>query len=234
MRFLTAQTLYRLLQQELPEDVYPDGAPADFLHTADTYATAQVLGGHYTNLERVFLNAFPADAEELIQEWELTIMGNRLDQSATDEQRKNRYLQRLRSPRGISIPRLEGVVRSVLGEMVDFEIVESNCEDGTWVLDESQLDISTILNALSGVEEQLRVLDPNCQFRESPPPGISAEDWEDYRNTAYSYEVRIYNQTLTETQMIALDQELSRSEPARSAHTIIDSLTDEDRVHEED
>lgn len=230
MMFLEHSALYRLLQREMPEDVYPDGAPSAFYHNADVDSVADGLTKAYANLQRVWINAFPGSADELIMEWEKTIMGDALDASATSDQRKTRYLERLRAARGISIPRIESVVRSVIGESVLFEVVENGCHDGAWVLDESELDISTILNGQNGMNIVPRPDNMNCDYLTETPAGYTRQEWLDYRDDTYRYEVRIYDYTLTADEESLLDRELDRFEPARSDHTIVDGLDPADAV----
>lgn len=227
---LTRRQIYKILQRELPEDTYPDGAATSFYHTADMDTTAEMLARFYANGERVRANIFPQSADELIIDHELMHFQAALDASFSLEDRRNRILQKIRSPRGISIPRLEGVVRSVLGESVDMEIINLGCSEGSWRLDESQLDISTILNGRRGDDIIPRPADPNCEFGASPPPGYTEQEWREAREEAYTYEVRIYNRTLTVDERARLDQELTRAEPARSAHIITDNLTDAEKI----
>lgn len=226
--FLPREKIYRLLQRELPEDVYPDGAPTAYYHTADMDSVAQAVSGAYSSLERVWVNKFPTEAEEEASAWELTIMGDNLPSTATLEERKNRYLQRLRSPRGISKARLEGVVRSVLGEDTDFLIIEYNDRrsgNGTWVLGVSELGVSTYLANRSGLDLP-KSESINCDYLTTAPPGYTLQEWQDYRWWVYTYEVRIFNRVLTATEETDLDKALTAAEPARSGHKIVDNATE--------
>lgn len=234
MMFLGHGELYRLLQRELPEDVFPDGAPAAFYSTADMSSVAETYAGVYSNLARVWANIFPENADELVLEHERTIMGDNLPASAAIEERKNRYLQRLRSDRGISKSRLESVVRSVIGEDVLFELVALGSADGSWMLGVSQLGISTILGGRNGLDVVPRPDNLNCDYRTSPPAGYTMQEWLEYRDTVYRYEVRIYDYILTADEEERLDRDLTKYEPARSDHTIVDGLDPADMIDGEE
>lgn len=221
-KFLVKQELYRLIQRELPEDVYPDSGDASkFKSTASVMAKAKVFESVYTNQSRIYANFFPQSADENIGDWEDKIFGFQNDSSVDLQQRRDAIISKIRTRRRVTPSDIKAIVYQVVPADTKVEIVEWNCGGGGWILDVSMLDVSTILNAGNGLKFPPGT---NLCDKTAADWGMSQEDFTDYQNQAYTYSVQIYNYTLTSDQRDQLEKLLSSGEPARSAHKIVDGL----------
>lgn len=225
--FLTQGQIYRIVQRELPEGAYPDGPPASFYSTADSSSTAKVFSEIYDNLNRVYDNYFPNYADEQQPLWEELILGKQLDDSLTLQERRDRVIARIRSQRRTTPQDMLQTVYTVIDSSIPVEIVEWNCGDAGWVLDVSLLDISTILNEFNN----LNLVGPDLCTKDAADFGLTDQEFLDYRAQAYTYEVRIYGYTLSDSERALLDQELNAAEPARSKHIIVDGLDPDDMIN---
>lgn len=224
-KFLTRAEVYRILQRELPEDVYPDGAPSASYSTADMDSIADCAATGYANLEQVYLNYFPQTTDAKIDDWEIKLFNMLADNTLTLQERRDRVINRIRYRRSISVTGVSGAVLSVIPDL-DFQLMEWGCDEGGWQLNVSELGISTFLNGfnrLRGVGPLLCEVDPSVF-------GFTEAEWEIMREEAYTYEVRIYNRVLTTEERFRLNLQLIKDEPARSDHVITDGLTDADRI----
>lgn len=225
-KFLNASELYRLIQRELPEDAYPDGPPNAFLSTAESYAEAKVFESAYSNLSRIYENYFVQSADEKLSDFEIKYFGQYIGQNLSIEDRRSKILAKVRSPIGLTKAEMRLITSQVVPMGTDFEVVEWGCEDYGWVLDESQLEISTVLNGgpswmTSGADA--------CS-KSAADFGISEDDLEDIQEMAYTYEIRIYGTTLDPKIKSKLDSALLAGEPARSRHIISDGLSAADKI----
>lgn len=227
--FLTAQQAYRLIQRELPEGVYPDGSPTGFYSTASVYSKAKVFESAYTNLSRIYDNMFPQTADEKQLDWELKAFGYYLDPALSLEDRRKLVINKLRARPGINRIAIEDIVRSVIGSDITFLVIDWNCAQaqtingtGVWMIGESQLGIDTYLGG-ARMADVTELLYPGADFCNNDPIfGKTDEEWAAMQEQAYTYEVLIFDYTLTAAQRAALDEALTRGEPARSAHVITD------------
>lgn len=226
-KFLSAQEIYRLLQRELPEGAYPDGPPSRYYSTADMYAVADGLASGYSNLKRIYDNYFPQTADEKMPEWEDAVFGSPLDASLPLQQRRDKVLLKLRNPFGITKLDIINVVKNIIGQDKIVEVREWGCADGGWMLDYSQLDISTFLNGENLVDAALSASCNKPEFK-------TQEEWETAQEEAYTYEVLVYDYTLTASEREEIDRQLDIEEPARSAHVITDNLPEVDMIEGED
>lgn len=220
-KFLIQDEIYRLIQRELPEDVYPDGAPSNFKSTASVYAKAKTLESAYANLNKIYNNFFVQDADEQIADWETKVFGYSLDSSLSLEEKRQALLEKIRNRSRTTPADMKALVYQVIPFSVNVEIIEWNCGGGGWILDVSMLDISTILNAHHGLTF---IGDTDLCGKDATDWGLSEEDFEDYQNQAYSYTVAIYNYTLTSAQREQIENLLNAGEPYRSRHEIVDGL----------
>lgn len=228
--FLTTQQAYRLFQRELPEGAYADGPPSAFFTTASTYAKAQLLSAFYDNMQRVYLNMFPQSADEQISDWEIKAFGYNLAASLTLAERQQAVVRKLRQHPGINRQAITDIVVTALGPLVQFAIIDWNCDDGAWILDESQLDIDTYLNA-GNMVDTTPALYPDANFCINDPVfSKTDQEWAEMQDQAYTYEVIIYGQVLTADQRAALDKALTIGEPGRSTHVITDGADPNDVV----
>jgi hypothetical protein len=69
-KFLSATEAYRMIQRELPENVYIDGPATAGYSTASVYSKALAIEKIYQNLERIYDNFFAQTADEKIADWE--------------------------------------------------------------------------------------------------------------------------------------------------------------------
>jgi Uncharacterised protein conserved in bacteria (DUF2313) len=238
--FLQAQDAYRLIQRELPEGVYADGNPSAFYTTASVYAKAVQIAKAYENLENIYINMFPQDADERLVDWEIKAFGYELDASLTLAERRQAVVDKLRQHPGINRLAISDIVLTALGPNIQFAIIDWNCMGGgggpgVWILDESQLDINTYLGS-ARMSAITSFTHPGADFCTTDPLsefGITPEEWALYQEQAYTYEVLIFSVTLTADQRSRLDTLLTEGEPARSTHIITDGVDPNDVVNGE-
>lgn len=227
-KILTRNELFRLLQRELPQDVYPQGGPSTFYSTASLDSKAKTMESAYNLAETAYDNIFPASAEELLNDWEIMLFGELSDSSLSTAARRARILEEIRSRRGVRKSDIEAVVRQVLGSSTDFEVVQWNSSEASWMIGVSPLGASTFLAShplVSHVDDDI-----NCGLVNGSFPAVSQAEEDLMREQAFTYEVRIYNQTLTSTEESDLDAALTEAELVRSQHVITDGLTDSDKI----
>jgi len=94
-------------------------------------------------------------------------------------------------------------------------------------LGESELGISTFLSG----SNLGNATGPGLCDDDPANYGLTPAQWALAQQTAYTYEVRIFDITLTAVQRALLDATLSKAEPARSTHVITDGLPDSLRVY---
>lgn len=226
-KFLSKQEIYRMLQRELPEGVYPDGAPEKYYSTADMYAVGSVIASGYDNLKVIYDNYFPQSADEKMTDHEIKFFGAPLSGSLSLADRRAKTLFKIRNPYGLTKNDMINVVKLVIGTDKNVEIREWGCYTGGWILDESQLDISTFINGENLVDAT------GLAACEKPDSKTDAE-WEIAQEEAYTYEVLIYDYTLTADELAEIERLLTNEEPARSAHVISDGLDSADMMTGED
>jgi hypothetical protein len=224
--FLTKEQIYRVIQREMPPFAYPDGPASAFFSTADSMATAKVFGDAYSNHEPIYDNYFPQYATDRIGDWERLILGKPLDGSLSLQERRDRVVAKIRSRRRTTPEDIIATVHSVIDTSILVEIAEWGCEGGAWILDESQLEITTILSEFNGT---LRVGPDLCQL-DAADYGLTEQEFEDYQAEAYTYEVRIYGYTLSSQERADLEAALNPAEPWRSRHIILDGLDPSDSI----
>lgn len=225
--FLAQQDIYRLLQRENPpDDVYPDGPATAFFSTADTWAVAGRIADAYGSLQTIYTEYSPISASATLPDHEMAYFGYNLDASLTINQRRTRLLAKVRARPRTTPADMLNVVYTVLDPSVLVEIVEWGNGQAGWMLDVSELEISTILNGF----DQVQRTGPNlCQLGPSDY-GLSPSDFANMQAEAYTYEVRIYGYTLTSVQRAQIDTALNAAEPARSQHLIVDGLNPADML----
>lgn len=225
--FLTTDQIYRIIQRELPpENVYPDGPASAFFSTADSYATAKTIGDAYNSLSNIYDQYFPQYSTDRLADWEVLVLGKNLPETLTLQQRRDRVLAKIRSQKRATPTDMRALVYTIIDPSVPVEIAEWGCGDAGWVLDVSQLEISTILNEFNN----LNLVGPDLCTKDAVDFGLTAQEFADYQAQAYTYEVRIYGYTLTAQELIDLEEALNAGEPARSRHIIIDGLNPTDLI----
>lgn len=226
--FLTQDQIYRIIQRELPPGVYPDGPASAFFSTADSYATARVFGDAYTSAIGIYDNYFPNYAVDRLADFEQLYLGQQLDSSIPVEQRRDKVIQKIRSLRRTTEQDILATVYSIVDTSIPVEIVPWNCGCAGWMLDVSQLDISTILNEFNN----LNLVGPDLCTKDAADFGLTPDEYARYQMEAYFYEVKIYGYTLTADQSQALEAALLSAEPARSQHQVLDGLDPNDMLGE--
>lgn len=221
--FLSRDEIYKILQRELPEGVYPDGAPSSYYSTADMAAVGDVVASGYRNAERIYDNYWPRTADEKLSDWEILAFGRVLPLGLGLNARRDRVEQKIRTRKGLTIQDIKDTVLSVIGTDKLVDVVEWNCVTQSWMLDYSELGISTILNnyRMSDVAGEDLCEKTAADF------GLSEEVFEEMKTQAYTYEVRIYGYELNSDELFELNQSLDAAEPARSTRRIVDGLNPE-------
>lgn len=229
--FLEVNEIYRLMQKELPEGVYPDGAPSAFYSTASIYAKSQLFSEAYENIETVYNNYFPQTADEKQADWEIKVFGTTLDGSLNLAARRQRVIAKIRARPGITKQDMINVVKGVIGEDKDVAIGEWNCDGGSWLIGVSELGVDTILSG-ANLSSITSFLYPGIDLCDINPAdyGLTDEQWQEMRTSAYTYSVLIYSYTMTDAEREEVDELLSIAEPARSAHVIYDGLDPADHI----
>lgn len=225
--FLTRDQVYRMLQRELPDDVYPDGPPSAFFSTADMDAVADVAATGYANLHQIYLNYWPQSCDdESIGAWEQKAFGYNNDAALGLPARQNLVVERLRTRRGLTIGDMRAVVLSIIGSDKIVEVVNWGCDDGSWILNANQLGITTRL----GSGPRLQAADPFACELGPAHFGLTPQQWKDIQDDAYTYAVLIYGYTPTAQELRKIDEQLTIYEPARSTHHIEYGLDPADQI----
>lgn len=222
-KFMTRAEVYRLLQRELPENVYPDGQEDAFYSTADMASIADCAATAYGNLERIYDNYFPQTSDERIADWEIAAFGVAQSAELTLSQRQDRVTQKIRSRKGLTCQDMIDTVLAVIGTDKNVQLIEWGCVNGSWVLGVSLLGVNTFL----GGGNRLFATGVDLCEKTWTDFGLTEATWDAMRKDAYTYEIRIYDYTLSDAEYDQIDSELKIVEPARSRHVITDGLTPE-------
>lgn len=224
---LSREEIYDIIQRELPEGVYATTKrPEEFFTTADDDAFAKTLDSVYFNACRVYENYFPQTAEEFIGKHEIKVFGEIGDAASGLAERRDRVLTQLRSRKGIKPVDILELVQLVIGSDKIIEIIEGASSDGSWILNESLLDQSTILSAFSGLDSNLS--GPDIFDKTAAELGLTQEELDQYQEEAYSYTIRIIGYEATEAELAEIERLLELYEPARSVHTIVNNASSEE------
>lgn len=226
-KFLTADEVYRILQREAPDDIYPDGAPSAYFSTAENYAVASGIGDAYANLARIYANFWPLSADERINDWAITAFGYELDSALSLDAQRQLINARMIAKKGTRNSDLVEVVKSIIGEDKIVEIAAWGSADGGWILDDNQLGITTIFN--NG--PRLRAVGPDICEKTAAQLGLTDQQLFDIRQEAYTYSVLIYGYTLSAAERAKIDSDLTIYELARDEHFIFDGLDPANQIH---
>lgn len=226
-RCLTREEIYSIISRELPEKTYAFSTrPEDFYTTSDDDSTAKAIESFYSNMCRIYNNQFPQTADEYIGKWEIKVFGEIGQATSGLVARKDRVLTKIRSRKGIRPIDIKEIVLLVIGSDKIIEIIENQGSDGSWILDVSELDVSTILNEFNG--SSVLLSGPDIWEKSASELGLSEEELAEYKSLAYGYTVKIINYEATEDELAEIDRLLTMYEPARSWHTIQNNATLED------
>lgn len=244
-KFLSREEIYRIIQRELPEGVYPDGAPSAYWSTAESDASAAIAASAYMNLERIYENYFPQTADERIADWEVTMLGAQLDASLGLTARRDQVIAKWREQNDLSLWTILTRLLTLVSEGVHIQLFE-NCRihGGGWELGVSELGVGTILGNIRTIdiaspeeacfpdfpfwtlgESELGV--ETTMYTDGGDRDIDevlSEEFGLQQYFAYSYEIRIFEHVLTTAQRDAIERVAKQLQPARSTHIIRDDL----------
>jgi hypothetical protein len=226
-KFLTTDEVFAILQRELPDDVYPVGAPSAYYSTADNYGFADGVAAAYANLARIYANFWPLSADERISDWEVTAFGYELSSSLSLDAKRQLVNARMIAKKGTTTADLVAVVKSVIGTDKVVEVAGWGGADGGWILNDNQLGITTIFN--SG--PRLKAVDPLVCEKGPADFGLTQQEWDWIREEAYTYSVLVYGYTMTAAERVAVDSELLIYELARDQHFIYDGLDPQNAIN---
>lgn len=236
-KFLSREEVYRLLQRELPEGVYADGAPSAYYTTADMDSVADVVATGYGNLQRIYDNYFPqlATVLEKLKDWEIKMFGYQLPDALTEQQRRDKVIAKVRKQPRIHKWEILTLIASFLPEGKYVQVVEL-CTDNqkSWSIGESLLGITTLLKFDENLAETLGIdVQKWCEFVSTKLHWRLSNDglgdttylaeysWTDIasiQKKAFGYEIRIFDYTFSAADFLQVDKEVTAAEPARSAH----------------
>lgn len=216
--FLSREQIYRVLQRELPEGVYPDGPPSAFFSTADNDSIAGIAASGYQNLSVAYDNYFPQLAVEKLSDWEIAVFGAVSSSLLTVLERQQRILEKLRAQLDISWGSILSQIQEIFDAAgLEFDLVTwcgSVGGGGAWDLEFSQLDVDTYLSFMDPIRTAF--LDCSLDYASI---GLTADQLAAAQRTAYTYEVRVIGHA--DASFLAdLDAILTAIEPARSTHYI--------------
>lgn len=223
---------------ELPAGVYPTDR-ANYVDTnknsyssAELRAHATMISGIYEQASAVFNNFFITTlTADGLSQWEKDFFGAIQDSSLTFDQRKQNLFAKYRATGGLSLPYITSIVSGILGPLViSFAIlplsgqVNEDGNTGAWILGYSSLGLNTYLGGLDpiiGAQLDFVALDCNLNYAAA---GITSDQLAEIQRTAYAYELRIYGNA-DATTLALLEKNLTKFEPARSTHTIMNNAT---------
>ncbi len=244
-KFLTRQELYRLLQRELPEGVYPDGAASAFYSTADMDSIAGVLQTLYSNLERIDANNFPQTADERIRDWVAKMfIGASFDPSVSLQDLRNRVIAKIRKQPRITLWEVLTLVASYVPAGTYVQVVEECGECGchVWSLGVSQLGTETFLRGNKNWYELGFDNDEYCDVIKDLGWRLGEDRLGDNTYLAeaygpdlynaqfafYGYTIRVFDYEITGTSLQQLELQLADTAPARSPHRLMQNLNTDD------
>jgi hypothetical protein len=237
-KFVSRQELYRLLQRELPEELYPDGPASAFYSTADMDSVADVAATAYGNMERIYLNQWPQSADERIDDWVLKVFGYKFDESVTLDEKRSRVIAKLRHQPTIRLWEVLTIVASYVPEGTYVQVAEYSCGAASgWHLGESYLGYSTFLG-FDHIFDKLNVDSSKwCDIVSDGwrlgfsrlEEGTSLSEFEhkelfDIQAEAFGYQIRVFDYAVTGDSYTRMIQEVKAAEPARSFFNIAQNL----------
>jgi hypothetical protein len=238
--FLTQDQIYRMLQRELPEGVYPDGAASAFFSTAENDSVAAVAASGYASMSRIAANYFPATAVESIDDWVYKMFGFLFDASVDLATKRQRVIDKVRKIGSIDLFTILTIVAKYVPEGNYAQVFFACGADAQWELGVSLLGLNTYLAFISNVD--VGITDDNinnwCSFISTLHwrlgldglgdttylSYIKYSDLASFQANAFLYEIRIYDYTIPPGDLAALEAELEAGEPARSAHQFFQNV----------
>jgi len=236
--FLNTEEILDLLLGELPAGVYsqdrannPDPTKISY-SSAELRAHANLLSNFETQGQSVYNNFFITTLmSDGLSQWEKDFFGAIQDSSLTYTQRIQNLLAKYRATGGLSVPYITGIVAGILGPIgLSFAIlplsgqVNNDGNTGAWILGYSSLGLNTYLSTIDPIWCDLVGFTPLDCSLDYAAAGITALQMAEIQDVAYSYEVRIYGNA-DATTLALLDADLTKFEPARSTHIIMNNAS---------
>lgn len=229
--FPNIEDIFDLIMSELPNGVYPQDRADDpdfdkrSFSSSELRAHAQTFSLIYNNLKSIYENKFASTVNiDGISQWEKDYFKFSQDASLSFEERRQKLIAKVRALGRLSLPYIDSVVGAILDPLgLPYDILPYSGQNngninGTWIFEESLLDLDTFLGALDPIigAQQPNPLDCNLDYAAA---GLTLQDLLDIQETAYKYEVRIFGNADANT-LSLLDRTLTSVEPARSTHFI--------------
>jgi hypothetical protein len=212
--FLNREQIYRILQRELPEGIYPDGSPDQYVSTAENDSIAGTISGCYATMQEIYTDLFPQTANSL-EKWEAKIFGETSVGNLSITDRRNYLLSGLRSQANISYWTIITTIASILPLGCAVEVRNYS------------LHFQYKVTGIKGNNADL-VWNDTWQAGDPAPEGVTVTD--DIRNNyssmvavraaAYRYDVVLYGTNITSELVSLVESTLNNIEPARSTHTL--------------
>jgi len=213
-KFLSRSEIFNVIQREMPDNVFPDGAPASFLSTADNDSVAGCVGTAYASLSSAHADLSLMTTSENIAKWEFSYLGLQYEGEEL-ESRRARILAKIRQNEDISLWQIQLVVASFIPD--------------TWIeiIQRNQLDDETSSMVKGALADTVwgRTWTSGDPF----PSGVTGleiirTDVEQMRyaqRQAFIYDIFVFtNETISAETLQKLDEALLAQEPARCRHTI--------------
>lgn len=249
MLFLDRNTLYRVIQRELPPGAYPDGPATGFFSTADSMATAICIESVYTAMSGTYNQMFPASSDYRIDDWCVAVFGQKFDATVSLLTKQQRVLAKLQKIGSLSNWALLTLALNYVPSGTFVRIFHQCANPGGgygWLLGTSLLGSSTYLASKTGAQigipaSVLNNMAANwCPFisnlhwrlgadelgSETFLSPIAYVDIAAFQAQAFQYQVQIFNagNPLSSETLADLNNDLSANEPARSGHVIVQGL----------
>lgn len=238
--FLSQYQIYRLLQRELPEGVYPDGPASAFYSTAENDSVAAVAASGYQSMSRISANYFPQTSVENIDDWVFKMFGFLFDSSVDLATKQQRVIEKVRKVGSMNLFTILTIVAKYVPPGNYAQVFFACGSHKAWELGVSLLGLDTYLAFISN--DNIGITDDNilnwCSFVSSLHWRLGQDglgfntylsyikytDLASFQADAYQYTIRIYDYTIPPGDLANLEAELKAGEPARSAHQFFQNV----------
>lgn len=246
-KFLTASEVYGVISNELPDGLFAySPQPNKFYITAEFYSYSAGIANTYTTMQAIYKNLFVTTAEENIPDYEVMYFGKKANTDLTIEERRGRLLAKIRSQLSVSVWDLLTFIVSYLPEGTFAQLVEYgnfNSRD-VWqvgvdfgvygAVDTCELGTMSYLAA--GCPQELtgeladEVWGPGWNYLDPLPEHVTGDaqitqaKMLAMRETAYTYEIRIFGYTLSAEAQVQFEQDLLAIHPCRSQYYLQQNL----------
>lgn len=235
--FLTQTQVYDIINRELPEGLFAySPSPNKFYITSELDSYAKTIADTYSTMQNIYKNMFITTADDKLVDFELMYFNRRSAGDLTNDERRARILAKIRSQAFVSIWDILTFVCSYVPIGTYVQILESGNPYGvgSWLVGYSEIGMNTILGdaspqSLIGENADL-VWTRGWVYGDPLPSGVSADPLitqaavTSMRNTAYSYEIRIFDYEITGDLLTNFELDLQQIEPARSQHYLYQNL----------